>query len=122
MLPCRAIGWDVAQVVDEQHRDSEEPDTGSGEPHLLIRDLGLQPYGSDRRHHAKEHKHDDFAEPRITVRAFASGVEPRGDDRDHADGDEPPPLAQNDRDKTSDGGETEEHHRSDEYPLRVHPP
>lgn len=40
-LASGPVRRDIAQVVHHEHRDCEEADTGSRDPHLLIRDLGL---------------------------------------------------------------------------------
>ena len=90
LLANCAIGWDVAQVVDDQQRARKGANCAAhhdGECSDLLRNaIG----GADGGDESEEHEHEQFAEAEIAIRLGSAGVEPCGQQRGGAHGDEPP--------------------------------
>ena len=80
-LAAGRVARDVAQVVDHQQRDRQQPDGDGGEAGQAGQAAELDVGRADRGHHAEEHEYEQLAEPRVAVGPRPAGVEPaRGDD------------------------------------------
>ena len=84
------VGVDIAQVVGDQDRRRERPDRNGDADADGVDAPAHDKLRAAHGDESEEHEHGDLAEPGIPVRPRTSGVEPRGEDADSADQDQPP--------------------------------
>ena len=84
------VGRDVAQVVGDQDRAGQGADADGRPERRPLPGLGLDVRRADDRDEPEEDEHHDLAEAEVAVGLRAAGVEPRGQHRHDADGQQPP--------------------------------
>ena len=118
-LPGDLVLRDVAQVVGHEHRAGEEADADAAEPRLEVDRERLHVRRPSGRDDPEEDEHEQLAEAVVAVGALAARVEPGGDDRDGADGEQPPLPGDDDERESGERGEREEAERDGEHVPRL---
>ena len=76
---------DVAQIVDREHGDGEQPRSEAGDDHRRADAQRLHVVGPRHRHRSEEHQHEQVPQAHVPERPGTSGVEHTRAHRQHSD-------------------------------------
>ena len=99
------VGFDIAQIVDAQHRDGDKARRSAAEQAVRGDCAGQGEHGAARSDETEEDEYEYLTQIVVAIGVFAADIAPAGHETGDADENEPPVAGQHDDDQSAQAGD-----------------